>query len=83
MISEKIELQQDISLLVAQKRFESRILSFAPLVIVAFLSFSSPDYMLPMYEGFLGPIIMTAALGLLFICFMVTNRIMDIQVQNR
>lgn len=83
MIGEKIELQQDISLLVAQKRFESRILSFAPLIIVALLSFSSPDYMLPLYEGLTGHIIMTLALVLLFLCFTVTNKIMDIQVQSR
>jgi tight adherence protein B len=83
MIGEKIELQQDITLLVAQKRFESRILSFAPLVIVAFLSFSSPDYMLPLYESYIGKLIMTLALVLLFLCFIVTNKIMDIQVQSR
>jgi tight adherence protein B len=83
MIGEKIELQQDITLLVAQKRFESRILSFAPLVIVAFLSFSSPDYMLPLYEGYIGKLIMTLALALLFLCFIITNKIMDIQVQSR
>jgi tight adherence protein B len=83
MIGEKIELQQDISLLVAQKRFESRILSFAPLIIVALLSFSSPDYMLPLYEGIIGHLIMTVALILLFLCFTLTNKIMDIQVQSR
>lgn len=83
MIGEKIELQQDISLLVAQKRFESRILSFAPLIIVALLSFSSPDYMLPLYEGFTGKMIMSIALALLILCFRVTNQIMNIQVQIR
>lgn len=83
MIGEKIELQQDISLLVAQKRFESKILSFAPLIIVALLSFSSPDYMLPLYEGYIGPIIMTIALALLFLCFTVTNKMMDIRVLSR
>lgn len=83
MIGEKIELQQDITLLVAQKRLESRILSFAPLGIVALLSFSSPDYMLPLYEGYLGKFIMTIALGLLFLCFIVSNKIMNIQVQTK
>jgi tight adherence protein B len=83
MIGEKIELQQDISLLIAQKRFESRILSFAPLIIVALLSLSSPDYMLPLYEGVTGKLIMTVALAMLFLCFMVTNKIMNIQVQSR
>jgi tight adherence protein B len=82
MIGEKIEIQQDIALLVAQKRFESRILSFAPLVIVASLSFSSPDYMLPLYQGYVGKIIMTLALLLLFVCFMLTNKIMNIQVHS-
>jgi tight adherence protein B len=82
MIGEKIEIQQDIALLVAQKRFESRILSFAPLVIVASLSFSSPDYMIPLYEGYIGKTIMTLALLLLFVCFTLTNKIMNIQVHS-
>jgi tight adherence protein B len=82
MIGEKIEIQQDIALLIAQKRFESRILSFAPLVIIATLSFSSPDYMLPLYEGVVGKMIMTFALILLFGCFTVTNKIMNIQVNS-
>jgi tight adherence protein B len=82
MIGEKIEIQQDIALLIAQKRFESRILSFAPLVIVALLSFSSPDYMLPLYEGYIGKTIMTLALLFLFVCFSVTNKIMNIQVHS-
>jgi tight adherence protein B len=82
MIGEKIEIQQDIALLVAQKRFESRILSFAPLVIVALLSFSSPDYMLPLYESYIGKTIMTLALLFLFGCFRITNKIMNIQVHS-
>jgi tight adherence protein B len=80
MIGEKIEMQQNIALLVAQKRFESRILSFAPLVIIALLSFSSPDYMQPLYTEPTGIAIMTGALVLLFICLGVTNQIMQIQV---
>jgi tight adherence protein B len=80
MIGEKIEIQQNIALLVAQKRFESRILSVAPLAIIALLSFSSPDYMQPLYSGLTGIAIMTGALVLLFICLWLTNQIMKIQV---
>lgn len=80
MIGEKIEIQQDIALLISQKKFESRILSIAPVVIVALLSFSSPDYMLPLYHGANGWIIMSCSLAVLFGCYAFTNKIMDIRV---
>jgi tight adherence protein B len=80
IIVEKIEIQQEIALLVSQKRFESRILSFAPLAIIALLSFSSPDYMQPLYNGMTGIAIMTGALAFLFLCLVLTNKIMKIEV---
>ncbi len=81
IIGDKIEIQQEIAIMVAQKKFESRILNIAPFIIVALLSFSSPDYMYPLYslkEG--GPIIMTIALLLLISSFIISERIMRIKV---
>lgn len=80
VIGEKIEMEQEIALSVAQKKFESNILTFAPIVIVAVLAFSSPDYMEPLYQEVIGRIIMTLCLGLLGCCWWFTQKIMDIQV---
>ncbi|WP_243633181.1 type II secretion system F family protein [Paenibacillus xerothermodurans] len=79
IIQEKLDIQQDIQVLMAQKRFESRVLAFAPLVVIAILSFSSPDYMEPLYRG-AGVLIMTVALLVLIGCFAITKMIMDIRV---
>lgn len=79
IIGDKIDMQQEISVMIAQKRFESRILVILPFVIVAFLSFSSPDYMATLYRGS-GILIMTSALVLLLFCYWIAQRIMDIKV---
>jgi tight adherence protein B len=79
MIGEKLEIKQDISVMIAQKRFESRVLLVAPILIVAILSFSSPEYMEPLYKG-IGFVIMTVCLLLLAGCFYLTQKIMNIKV---
>ncbi|MGG1550696.1 type II secretion system F family protein [Paenibacillus ferrarius] len=79
IIGEKLEIQQEIAVMVAQKKFEARVLLFAPIVIVAVLAFSSPDYMVPLYRGG-GLLIMTGALGILGLCYAATQKIMNIQV---
>ncbi|SDN82214.1 tight adherence protein B [Paenibacillus sp. yr247] len=79
VIGEKLEITQDISVMIAQKRFESKVLLFAPIVIVAVLAFSSPEYMLPLYTGS-GVLIMSASLLLLGACYLLTQKIMNIKV---
>jgi tight adherence protein B len=79
IIGEKLEIKQDILVMVAQKRFESRVLLLAPVLIVALLSFSSPEYMEPLYKG-VGAVIMTICLLLLGACGWLTHKIMNIKV---
>jgi tight adherence protein B len=79
MIGEKLEIKQDISVMIAQKKFESRVLLLAPIFIVAILSFSSPEYMEPLYKG-IGFVIMTVCLALLLGCYYFTQKIMNIKV---
>lgn len=79
VIGEKLEITQDINVMIAQKRFESRVLLFAPIVIVAVLAFSSPEYMQPMYSGS-GVLIMSGCLVILGGCYVLTQNIMNIKV---
>ncbi|MGN8645415.1 type II secretion system F family protein [Gracilibacillus sp. HCP3S3_G5_1] len=81
MISEKFEIQQEISVMIAQKRFESNALVLIPIGIVALLTYFSGDYMEPLYKwSELGPIVMTFCLGLLALSFWICQRIMNIEV---
>lgn len=79
ILTEKLEIQTDIAVMLAQKKFESRIMTLAPICIVAVLSFSSGDYMEPLFHG-LGRVIMTICLCILAFCFWLTQRMMKIVV---
>ncbi|WP_240548325.1 type II secretion system F family protein [Paenibacillus lignilyticus] len=79
MIGEKLDVQQEIAVMVAQKRLESRIMMAVPFVFLAFLSLTAPDYMASLYSG-IGYVILTAALILLGLCFMLMARIMNIRM---
>ncbi|TVY10119.1 type II secretion system F family protein [Paenibacillus cremeus] len=79
ILQDKLEIEQDIQVLLAQKRFEARVLSAAPIVIIALLAWSTPEYMEPLYHGG-GLLIMGVALVVLFGCYLLTQKIMNIKV---
>jgi tight adherence protein B len=80
IIGDKLETKQEISVLLAQKKFESNILLFAPMCVLALLTYMSPDYMQPLYEWGIGPVIMTVSLLLLCFAYWLSKRIMDIKL---
>ncbi|SFF16437.1 tight adherence protein B [Paenibacillus algorifonticola] len=78
-IGEKLEIQQDIMVLLAQKRFEARIMMAIPFIFLGFLNLMAPDYMAPLYGG-MGYLLLTIGLGALLICFWFIHTIMSIRV---
>lgn len=81
IISEKIDIQQEVAVMIAQKRFESRILSVAPLGMIILLKYSAGDYLAPMYDwASNGPIIMTVCLAILGAAYWLSQKIMNIKV---
>ncbi|WP_169086511.1 type II secretion system F family protein [Paenibacillus sp. PL91] len=79
IIGEKLGIEQEIAVMIAQKRFEGRIMMAVPFVFLAFLGLAAPDYMAPLYGG-IGYLLLTAALLLLMTCFWVMAKIMNIQM---
>lgn len=81
IISEKLEVQQEIQILVSGKKLESNILMLAPLGIIAFMAFAADGYMDPMYEfPGAGPFIMTGCIAVLCFVYWLIQKIMDIRV---
>nr|WP_246183510.1 type II secretion system F family protein [Paenibacillus methanolicus] len=78
-IGEKLDVQQEIAVMVAQKKFESRIMMSIPFVFMAFLSFAAPDYMEPLYGG-IGYVLLTVGLIMLGGCYWLMSKLMNIQV---
>lgn len=81
MISEKIEIEQEINIMIAQKRFESNAILLTPILMVALLSYSSSDYMAPLYKiSDLGPFVMSVCLIIMGFSYVISQKIMNIKV---
>ncbi|WP_019534126.1 type II secretion system F family protein [Paenibacillus ginsengihumi] len=79
IIQDKLDIQQEIKVLLAQKRFEANVLAMAPVAMIGVLSITTPDYMEPLYRSG-GVLIMTGALGVFIASFLIIRKMMSIQI---
>lgn len=79
-MNEKYEVKQQIEVLVAEKKLEQQVMNVLPLGILAFLQFSSWEYMQVMYHNLFGVIVMTVVLVVYLIAIFLSEKILDIKV---
>ncbi|MFD1175212.1 type II secretion system F family protein [Paenibacillus puldeungensis] len=79
VISEKLEISQEISVMIAQKRFEAKAMLAAPVLFLLFMEVTSPEYMEPLHSG-LGQIVSAVALLLFAGCGWLMLKITDIRI---
>lgn len=80
IISDKIEVKREIVTLITAKRLEANIMKVIPLVILIYLSVSSPGFLNPLYHGLFGIIIMTIFLICYLGAFLLIDKIVAIEV---
>lgn len=80
MINEKIEIQKEIDLLVVQKQFEQKILSYIIPGMILFFQLTSPDFLSPLYETLIGRMVMVFALFLYMLSRKIGEKIVNIEV---
>lgn len=80
IIGDKLEIRQEIEVMLAGKRFEAKILGGAPLAVIVMLYGSSPDYMAPLYGNAAGAAVMTACLALFACCWKLTGKWMEMKL---
>ncbi len=79
-IGEKIEIKQEIDTMISGKKFEFKALMVMPIFLILMLTYSSPDYMEPVFTTMVGKIVMTVAIGLFAAAYFVGSKIMKIEV---
>lgn len=79
-ISEKVEIKQEISTMIAGKKFEQKVLSIMPFVMVFFLKSSSPGFLEPLMNTSFGHFVMTIALAMIVSGVLLGQKIMHIEV---
>jgi len=76
-IGEKMEVELEVAVVTAQKRFEARMMMAVPFAFVGLLQWIAPDYMAYLRQG-PGLVVLTGCLLLLAACGLWIRRIMRI-----
>lgn len=80
VIKDRIEIKQEIEVMLAGKKSEQKILCLSPMALILFLTWTAYDFMAPVFESPVGNVIMTVALLLVAAGFLWSGKIMDISV---
>ena len=75
IIGDRITLERELSTLMAQKKFESRIIMGSPFAVLLFLKILSPEYLQPLTASSQGKMISTADLILIGLACLMMERV--------
>lgn len=79
-ISEKIETENEIQIVISGKKMEQKIMSFIPFVIIGYLKLTSPGFLSGLYNNIIGACVMTGCLLLYLLAVELSRRIVNITV---
>jgi tight adherence protein B len=79
-ISAKIEVQREIQTIITGKKLEVKIMNITPFALILYMIVFSPGFLNPLYHNIGGVIIMSIALIIYLIAFILSKRIINIQV---
>jgi len=79
IISQKIEVENEIEILIAEQKFSQKILNAAPFGLLALLLAGSPEYIAPLYSP-RGNLVMLVVLAILLASSLISSKITDIKV---
>lgn len=79
-IGEKAETEREIEVMISQKRMEQRIMCAVPVLMIVYISRTSPDFFSMMYTSLAGRAVMTVCLAAYAAAYFISERIVDIEV---
>jgi len=74
-ISKRIQIEDEIDVMITGKKLETYIMLAMPFLIIIYLRVVNKGYMDALYEGVFGRIFMTAALGLIGVALFISKKI--------
>ena len=77
-LTDEIELDAELEVIVAAKRFEQQVMVYMPAMITVFLRVSNKGFLSPLYGNLTGILIMTVVLGANIGADYLGRRIVDI-----
>jgi tight adherence protein B len=80
IINDKIEIKQDIGIMLASKNLERKVLNIMPIIILGMLTISAKDYIEPVYSMAAGRIVMSIAAVLIIVSYFISKKMVDIEI---
>lgn len=80
IINDRIEVAQEVDTMLAERKFERKVLNMIPILMILLLSVSAPDYMAPVFNTLAGRITMSGSIILLLIAWLISAKIIDIKL---
>ena len=80
VISQKVDVEKEIDVLISAKRMEARIMNMVPFFIIFYVGLTSPGFFSPLYHNVFGMILMTICMGVYIFAYLLSERIVNIDV---
>lgn len=79
VIGVRIQVQEEIRTMTAEKQLEQKIMSLMPVLIVLYVDLTSPGFFAPMYETLAGRLVMTVCLTVYLGACLLSVRILEME----
>lgn len=79
-IGEKIDMRRDMETVIAAKKMEFRMMTVIPFAMIVYMKISFGEFVRVLYGTPLGVIVMTVALGIYLVAYLVGQKIVEIEV---
>ena len=79
ILMQKMSIERDLRVMISQKKFEGKIISAMPVLIIMFLNIASPGYLENLYCTLQGRLVMTVALIGILTAYKLTEKITNIE----
>src|SRR3984893_6484106 len=79
-IRERVRIKGEIATLTAQARASGTLITFLPIVLAVFMYFVTPTYFRPMFQNFIGWILIAIGVFMIFIGNLIIRRVVAIEV---
>lgn len=80
IINDRIEVGQEVDTLLAERKFEQKVLNIVPILMILLLSASAPDYMSPVFNTGAGRATMSVSIILLAAAWFISTKVSDIRL---
>ena len=80
VIEQKTETDKEIQLMISAKKMEQKIMNIVPFLIIIYVGSTSKGFFDVLYHNLIGVIIMTVCLGFYLSAYLLSKRIVDIEV---